>query len=79
MCVCFLLLTAVFSEALVAELAEALEALVDVSHFLLQVRVLLLQLVLFDIPLQGRDHILVYFLLFQNGGKEEEETGQVRS
>ena len=63
-CVCFLLLTTVFGEALVAELAEAFEALVEVSHFLLQVRVLLLQLVLFDIALQRRDHILVYFCCF---------------
>ena len=63
MCVYFLSLslTAVFGEALVAELTEALEALVEVSHFLLQVRVLLVQRVLFGVALQGRDHILVYF------------------
>ncbi len=67
MCVCVcarflsLSLTAVFSEALVAELTEALKALVEVSHFLLQVRVLLVQHVLFGVALQGRDHILVYF------------------
>lgn len=51
--------TAVFSEALVAELAEALEALVEVSHFLLQLRVLLVQHVLLGVTLQGRDHVLV--------------------
>ena len=41
MYVCFLSLTAVFSEALMAELTEALKALVEVSHFMLQVHVLL--------------------------------------
>lgn len=62
MCVCVVLsLTAVFSEALVAELTEALEALVEVSHFLLQVCVLLVQHMLFGVALQGRDHILVDF------------------
>lgn len=62
MCVWVVLsLTAVFSEALVAELTEALEALVEVSHFLLQVCVLLVQHMLFGVALQGRDHILVDF------------------
>lgn len=60
-CVRFLSLTAVFGEALVAELTEAVETLVQVSHFLLQVCVLLMQHVLFGVALQGRDHILVYF------------------
>lgn len=60
MCVCFSL-TAVFSEALVAQLTEAIEALVQISHFLLQVHVLLVQHVLFGVALQGGDHILVYF------------------
>lgn len=44
-----------------ADLAEALEAVVEVSHFVLQLRVLLLQHVLFGVALQGGDHILVYF------------------
>lgn len=62
MCVCVVLpLTTVFGEALVAELTEALEALVEVSHFLLQVCVLLVQHMLFGVALQGRDHILVDF------------------
>lgn len=61
MSVLFRTLTAIFSEALVAELTEALEALVEVFHFLLQLRVFLLQHVLFGITLQGRDHVLVYF------------------
>lgn len=60
-CVCFSCLTAIFTEALVAELTEALKALVEVSHFVLQLCVLLLQHVLFGITLQGRDHVLVYF------------------
>lgn len=54
-------LTAVFCEALVAEFTQALEAMVDVLHFLLQVRVLLVQLLLFGVPLQWGDQILVYF------------------
>lgn len=37
----FSLLTAVLGEALVAQFTEALKALAEVSHFLLQVRVLL--------------------------------------
>lgn len=54
-------LTAVLCEALMAEFTQALEAVVDVLHFLLQVRVLLVQLVLFGVPLQWGDQILVYF------------------
>lgn len=54
-------LTAVCSEALVAEFAQAFEAVVDVPHFLLQVRVLLVQLGLFGVPLQWGDHVLVDF------------------
>lgn len=54
-------LTAVFCEALMAEFTQALEAVVDVLHFLLQVRVLLVQLFLFGVPLQWGDQILVYF------------------
>lgn len=60
-CVVFPSLTAVFGEALVAEFTQAFEGVVDVPHFLLQVRVLLVQLRLFGVPLQRGDHILVYF------------------
>lgn len=54
-------LTAVFSEALVAQFTQAFEAVVDVPHFLLQVCVFLVQLRLFGVPLQWGDHILVCF------------------
>lgn len=60
-CVAFPSLTAVFSEAFVAEFTQAFEAVVDVPHFLLQVCVLLVQLGLFGVPLQWGDHIFVYF------------------
>lgn len=60
-CACSLVLTTVFGEALVAELTESLKALIEVSHFLLELCVLLVQNVLFGVTLQGRDHILVYF------------------
>lgn len=61
-------LTTVFAETLVADLPEALEALVEVSHFLLQVRVLLVQHMLFGVALQRGDHVLVYFCQ-THGGK----------
>lgn len=54
-------LTTVLGEALVAESAQSLEAVVEIPHPLLQVRVLLVQLGLFGVPLQWRDHILVDF------------------
>lgn len=54
-------LTAVFGEALVAELAETLEALVEASHFLLQVRVLLVKYMLFSVALRRGDDVLVDF------------------
>ncbi len=58
---CVFSLTTVFSESLMADLTESLEALVKISHFLLQVCVLLVQHMLFDVTLQGRDHVLVDF------------------
>ena len=60
-CVCGVSLTAVCREAFAADLAEALEALVQVTHLLLQVRVLLVQHVLLGVALQSRDLILVDF------------------
>lgn len=65
----FLSLTTVFSEALVAELAQSFKAVVEVPHFLLQVRVLLVQLGLFGVPLQRGDHILVYFCWWEQEKK----------
>lgn len=65
MCVCVcarpLWLTAVFAETLVADLPQALEALVEISHLLLQVCVLLVQHVLLGVALHWRDHVLVDF------------------
>lgn len=65
-------LTTVFSEALVAEFAQSFKAVVEVPHFMLQVRVLLVQLGLFGVPLQWGDHILVYFCWWEQkkGGEE---------
>lgn len=60
-CVCQLGLTAVVAEALVADLPQPLEALVEVSHLLLQVRVPLVQHVLLGVALRWRDHVLVDF------------------
>jgi len=60
MCVC-VCLTAVLGEALVADLAEALEGPAEVPHLLLQVRVFLVQHVFLGVALQGRDLVLVYF------------------
>lgn len=54
-------LTTVLGEALVAQFAQSLKAVVQIPHFLLQVRVLPVQLGLFGVPLQRRDHILVDF------------------
>lgn len=54
-------LTAVLGEALVAEFTEALEALVQIPHLLLQVHVFLVQHVLFGVALQRRNHVLVHF------------------
>lgn len=54
-------LTAVWRETLVADFAEALEAVVEVSHFLLQLSVLVLQQVLFGVALHGGDHVFVDF------------------
>lgn len=63
MCVCMcvrpLWLTAAFAETLVADLAQALKALVEVAHLLLQVRVLLVQHVLLGVALRRGDHVLV--------------------
>lgn len=52
-------LTAVLDEALVAELAEARKAFIEVPRLPLQLRVLLLHLLLFAVALQGGDYILV--------------------
>lgn len=52
-------LTAAFAETLVADLAQALKALVEVLHLLLQVRVLLVQHVLLGVALRRGDHVLV--------------------
>lgn len=56
---CFSFLTAVLREALMADFTEALEAVVEVSHLLLQLSVLLLQHVLFSIALYRGDDVLV--------------------
>lgn len=62
-------LTAVLGEALVAELTQSLKAVVQIPHPLLQVRVLLVQLGLFGVPLQWRDHVLVDFCSWEQGKK----------
>lgn len=43
------------------DLAQALEAMIQVLHLLLQLGVLLMDHVLLHVALQGRDHILMDF------------------
>lgn len=74
---CFAL-TTVFSEPLVAELSETLKALVKVTHFLLQVFVLLVQHMLFDITLQRGDYILVDLCRGVQIEKKKEELERMR-
>lgn len=54
-----------------AEFAQSLKAVVEIPHFLLQVRVLLVQLGLFGVPLQWRDHVLVDFCSWEQKNKKK--------
>lgn len=63
-----LVLTAVLSEALVADLTKPLKALVQVPHLLLQLGVFLVQRVLFGVTFEGRDHVLVDFCRDKQSG-----------
>lgn len=54
-------LTTVLAEALVAELLQTLQALLQLPHPQLQLHVLLLQNVLFGVAFQARDYILLDF------------------